>query len=91
MASDERHSLDRSGAHLGGSIPVRGAERIAISVPLLAFVDGGIYLNRSHDGRQFVLNVTSMLYSLLGLERNGERFFAAELDPERTRTRHRGP
>ena len=43
-----------------------------ISAPPLAFADDGIYLNRSHDGRQFVLNVTSMLYALLGLERNSE-------------------
>ena len=40
-----------------------------IGVPLLAFADDGIYLNRSHGGRQFVLNVTSMLHSLLGLEK----------------------
>ena len=58
-----------------------------ISVPLLAFVGGGIYLNRSHEGRQFVLNVASMLYSLLGLERNGEKCFAVELDPEWDRTK----
>ena len=38
--------------------------RGAIGVPLLAFVDGGIYLSRSNRGR---------LYSLLGLEINGER------------------
>ena len=51
-----------------------------IDVPLLAYVDDGIYLNRSHEGRQFILNETSKLYSLLGLERNGEKCFAAELD-----------
>ena len=43
-----------------------------ISVPLLAYVDDGIYLNRSHEGGKFVLNETSKLYSLLGLERHGE-------------------
>ena len=62
-----------------------------IGVPLPAFVDDGIHLNRGHDGRQFVLNVTSMLYSLLGLERNGEKCFAAELDPERDRGKRPPP
>ena len=37
-----------------------------ISAPLLAFVDDGMYLRRSHEGRHMVLNETSNLYSLLG-------------------------
>ena len=59
--------------------------RFIIHVPLLAFVDDGVYLIRSHEGQQTVLNATSRLYSLLGLERNEEKCFAAELDPERGR------
>ena len=58
------------------------------AVPLLASVDGGIYLSRSHEERQMVLNETSKLYSLLGLERNGGKSFAVELDPERASGRH---
>ena len=59
-----------------------------IGVPLLAFVDGGIYINASHGGRQMVLGDTSRLYSLLGLGRNEEKFSAAEIDPERGCDRH---
>ena len=58
-----------------------------IAVPLLAFVDDGIYLNSSHEGRQRVLDATSRLYSLLGLERNGEKCFATEIDPGKGRDR----
>ena len=58
----------------------------AIGVPLLAFVDDEIYLNSSHQGRQDVLGVASRLYSLLGLERNGEKCFSAEIDPEGERS-----
>ena len=38
-----------------------------IGVPLLAFVDGGIHLRKSHAGRQKVLDGTSRLYSLLAI------------------------
>ena len=45
-------------------------------------MDHGIYLNSSHQGRQETLDVTSRLYSLLGLERNGGKCFSAEINPE---------
>ena len=35
-----------------------------------------------------MLNMTSVLYSLLGLEMNSEKCFAVELDPERDRTKY---
>ena len=41
-----------------------------IGIPLLAFVDDGIYLNSRHRDRQEILDVTFRLYSLLGFERN---------------------
>ena len=47
--------------------------RGAIGVPLLASADDGIYLSRSHPGRQKFLDGTSSPYSLLGLERTGTR------------------
>ena len=50
--------------------PRRG---LPVGVPLLAFVNDGIYLTSSHQGRQRVLDITSRLYSLLGLGRNGEK------------------
>ena len=40
-------------------------------------MDGGIYLSRGHEGRHMLLNETSKLYSLLELERHGEKCFAA--------------
>ena len=58
-----------------------------IEVPLLAFLDDGIYLNSSHEGKQRVFDGISRLYSLLGLERNRGKCFAAETDPERGRDR----
>ena len=54
-----------------------------IGAHLLAFVDDGIYLNANHEGRQRALDSTSRLHSLLGLGRNDEKCFAAEIDPER--------
>ena len=45
--------------------------------PLLAFVDDVIYLNSNRQGRQEVIDVTSRLYSMLGLERNGAKCFSA--------------
>ena len=60
--------------------PRRG---LPVGVPLLAFVDDGIYLNSSHQGRQQVLDSTSKLYSPLGLERSGEKCFSAEIYPEK--------
>ena len=56
-----------------------------VGVPLLAFVDDGIYLNNSHQGRQRVLDSISRLYSILRLGRNGEKCFSAEIDPGRGR------
>ena len=58
-----------------------------IGHPLLAFADDGINLNASHEGWQQVLGGTSRLYSLLGLGQNGEKYFAAEIYPERGRGR----
>ena len=58
-----------------------------IGVPLITFVDDGIYLNTNHEGRQQVLDDTFRMYSLLGLERNGGKCFAAEINPERRRDR----
>ena len=48
-----------------------------IAVPLLAFVDDGIYPINGHRGRQRALDSTSRLYSLIGLECNGEKCFTA--------------
>ena len=45
-------------------------------------MDDGIYLNSSHQDRQEILDVTSRLYSLPGLQRNGEKCSSAEIDPE---------
>ena len=56
-----------------------------IAAPLITFADDGICLNNRHMGRQLVLNSTSRLYSLLGLERNGEKCFAAEIYPDSDR------
>ena len=58
--------------------PWRG---LPVGVPLIAFVDDGIHLNSSHQDRQRVFGSTSGLYSLLRLERNGEKCFSTEIDP----------
>ena len=42
-----------------------------VSVSLLTFVDDGINVSINQERMQFVLNATSKLYFLLGLERNG--------------------
>lgn len=58
-----------------------------ISVPLLAFVGGGIYLIRTPEWMHEILDATPRFYSWLGLERNGEKRFAAELYPCTSRGR----
>ena len=40
-----------------------------IGAPLLAFVDDGIYLNASHEGRRRVLDGTSRLHKLNGFSK----------------------
>ena len=47
----------------------------AFFTSLLAFVDDGIYLNSSWQARQLTLNHTSILYAMLGLDRNGSKCF----------------